>query len=215
MTPKAIIFDLDGTLADTLAGIAWSMNHILEQLGLPAHETDAYRRMIGDGARKLVQRALPDDWADRVDEISAMYLPLLEREGAKRSTVFAGVPAMLEQLSTRGVRLAVLSNKPHDATRDVVDHLFPDHPFAIVRGHIDRTPVKPDPASAREVLGELGIESSEAWYVGDSDVDMQTAHNAGLRAIGVSWGMRGRAELEAHDADHVIDTPGELIELLD
>jgi phosphoglycolate phosphatase len=213
MRPQAILFDLDGTLADTLAGIAWSMNHALEQLGLPTHPADRYRRFVGNGIEKLVERALPDDWADRVDEITAMYRPILEAEGTPRTNVFDGVPEMLEQLAARGLRLAVLSNKPHKATCDVVAHLFADHDFAVVRGHVDGTPVKPNPASARQVLAELGIQASGAWYVGDSDVDMQLAHNAGLRAIGVTWGMRDRAELQAHGADAIIDHPAELLAL--
>lgn len=213
MRPQAILFDLDGTLADTLAGIAWSMNQLLEKLGLPTHPTQRYRKFVGNGIDKLVERALPDDWADRVDEITAMYRPILEAEGTSRATVFDGVPEMLQRFAACGLRLAVLSNKPHKATCDVVAHLFADHDFAVVRGHVDGTPVKPDPTSARQVLNELGIAPSEGWYVGDSDVDMQLAHNADLRAVGVTWGMRDRAELQANRADAIIDQPAELLAL--
>jgi len=210
-----MIFDLDGTLADTLAGIAASMNRTLAELGFPTHPTDAYRRFVGNGVRKLVERALPPEAADRVDEVTAIYRPRLETEGTAMATVYPGIHAMLDRLVERGVRLAVLSNKPHEATGDVVAKLFANQRFDVVRGHVDGTPVKPDPTSAIEVLSELGVEPLRAWYVGDSDVDMQLAHNAELKAIGVAWGLRGRAELKASGADHVIDTPGELIGLLD
>ena len=215
MAPKAILFDLDGTLADTLEGIAWSMNHTLDQFGLPTHPVDAYRRFIGNGVRKLVERALPPGEADRLDEVMAAYMPLLESKGAEMSTAYDGIDAMLGGLAQREVSTAVLSNKPHQATVDVVRHLFPGHRFTAVRGHVDGTPVKPDPTSAHEVLDELGVGPADAWYVGDSDVDMQLAHRAGLLAVGAAWGLRGRDELLAHGARHVIGRPRDLIDLLD
>ncbi len=206
------IFDLDGTLADTLDGIAVCMNDVLARRGLPTHERDAYRRMIGNGVHKLVERALPDDQRHRATDFLAEYLPHLQQRGTELATLYEGIPQMLDALAERGVTMAVLSNKPHDATVDVVKHLLDGWPWRIVRGHVEGTPVKPDPTTALQICDELGVAPDGVFYVGDSNVDMDLATHAGFIGLGAGWGIRGRAELEAHGARHVFDSPGQLVD---
>jgi len=215
MVPQAILFDLDGTLADTLAGIAQCMNDVLARYDLPMHEPDAYRRMIGDGITKLVERALPDDQRHRVEPFIAAYLPHLETHGTSLARLYEGVPMMLDTIVERRIPMGVYSNKPHDATAAVVGQLLDRWPWQVVRGHLADTPVKPDPTVALQLCGELGTIPGAMWYVGDSNVDMDLAAAAGFIGIGAAWGMRGRAELEAHGAAHVLDAPDQLPALLD
>lgn len=214
MTIRAVLFDLDGTLADTLDGIAASLNQTLERFDMPTHDRDTYRRFVGNGVRKLIERAVPDDRQDQVDAVLEAYLPVLEIRGPAMSRLYPGVIETLGQLHARSLPMGVLSNKPDTATVDVVNHLMGDVPFAIVRGQVDNAPVKPDPTVALQLVGEMGADPADVAYVGDSDVDMQLAHRAGFIGVGAAWGLRGRAELAAHDADHIIDNPRALIDLL-
>lgn len=215
MTIGAIIFDLDGTLADTLDGIVESMNRTLERFGMPGHARDAYRRFVGDGVRKLVERAVPADRRDRVDAVLGAYLPELRERGGAAATLYGGVAETIEALAERGMPMAVLSNKPHDATVDVVDRLLGLDRFVEVRGQRGGEKVKPDPTVALGIADRLGVEPGRIGYVGDSDVDMNLAHNAGFIAIGAGWGIRGADELRTHDAACVIGEPTELLELVE
>ncbi len=218
MRPDAIIFDLDGTLADTLAGIAASMNQTLADFGYPTHPTDAYRRFVGDGIHKLIERALPpppETDAQERERFLEAYLPRLSARGEAMNKPYPGITDMLDGLAARGLRLAVLSNKPHDATVACVDDLFGLDRFTLVRGHVESVPLKPDPGSVQPMLEELDVEAGRTFYVGDSNVDMDLANAAGMIGIGAAWGLRGRAELEAHGATHVIDHPMELVPLIE
>ncbi len=214
--PQAILFDLDGTLADSLDGIAASMNATLERFAYPTHPIDAYRRFVGDGVHKLVERALPPE-ADahaRARFLDA-YLPMLHERGTALARPYGGVPEMLDQLRERDVPLAVLSNKPHDSTVACVEALFDPTLFAAVRGHVDGTAVKPDPQTALAMVRDMRAGPRGVWYVGDSSIDMQLARNAGFVGVGVAWGFRGRDELAAHGATHIIDHPAELVTLIE
>jgi len=214
MTLDAILFDLDGTLADTLDGIVDSMNQTLERFGLPTHPKDDYRRFIGDGVRKLVERATPDDQQGLVDAVLEAYLPALTDHGGAAATLYGGIPQTLDAVAARGMPMAVLSNKPHDATVKLVDRLLGLERFVEVRGQRDGEKVKPDPAVALNLAGRLNLPPARIGYVGDSGVDMALAHNAGFVAIGAAWGFRGPEELRAHHAAHVLDRPTELLDLL-
>jgi phosphoglycolate phosphatase len=214
MRIEAVIFDLDGTLADTLDGIVVSLNEVLQQFGFPIHDRQAYRRFIGDGVEKLVERALPTDRLDLRDEVLELYLPLLTRRGRELSQPYEGVDRVLDELTRRGLPFAVLSNKPHEQTVDVVAHLFSAWSFRVVRGWQANGPLKPDSRAASEIASVLDVPSRHCAFVGDSGVDMQTAINAKMIAVGAAYGLRGRDELIAAGADQIIDTPTELLDLI-
>ncbi len=219
MPPYAFLFDLDGTLLDTLADLGSACNRMLEARGWPGHPVDAYRRMIGNGFVKLVERALPPgileglgpgDLDGLVAEGKAEY----SRHLADATRPYPGMAEAVSRLRARGCRLGVLSNKPDPQTQALVETFFPGL-FHAVRGGRQGVPLKPDPAAARAMLGELGADRQETWYVGDSDVDMITARNAGLAAIGVSWGFRGEAEVAAAGASRIVRHPSELCAFAD
>ncbi len=214
MTIQAVIFDLDGTLADTLDGIVVSLNEVLKQFGLPTHDRQTYRQFIGDGVEKLVERALPSDRRSLRDEVLELYLPLLTIRGRELSQPYEGVDRVLDELTRRALPYAILSNKPHEQTVDVVAHHFSGWSFRIVRGWKVGCPVKPDPRAALEIARELDVPSGHCTFVGDSGVDIQTAINAKMIGIGAAYGLRGRDELIAAGADQIIDTPIELLDLI-
>ncbi|MDO5536984.1 MAG: HAD-IA family hydrolase [Desulfovibrionaceae bacterium] len=213
MAFSAFVFDLDGTLLDTLADIALAANTLLERHGWPAHPLDSYRRFVGSGFRMLVRRAMPPDALAGLDEAA---LDALVREGKElysaglwvKTAPYPGVTDALKALSARGCRLAVLSNKPDEQTARLVEHFWPGL-FEIVRGGREGVPLKPDPAALLAIVKEFGLAREQVGYVGDSDVDMLTAANAGLFSLGVTWGFRGEAELAAAGAGALIREPGE------
>lgn len=212
----AVLFDLDGTLADTLGDIAAAMDRVLRAAGLPAHSRDAYRQFVGSGARVLVERALPVAHQERIDEILAAFLTDYGAHLVVESRPYPGIEALLADLVALAAppALAVLSNKPHAATERVVAELFGAHPFARVYGHRDGWPKKPDPRAALALAGELGVDPSACLFVGDTAVDMQTAKRAGMVGVGCAWGFRDREELEAAGAAVVIERPAQLLDLV-
>jgi phosphoglycolate phosphatase len=210
---RGVIFDLDGTLVDSLRDIADAMDHVLEQLELPKPSFVEYERFIGDGARLLVRRAL----GGRADLEEAALAAFRERYSARltvHTRPFPGIAPLLGELSRRNVPSAVLSNKPHPATVKMVRELFPTHSFVAVLGHRANTPTKPDPSSALELARSLSIAPSNVLFVGDTAVDVQTARAAGMVPIGVAWGMRTVEELRDAGAAHVLDSPNDLVSLL-
>ncbi len=215
-TPQGIIFDLDGTLLDTLEDLAASMNTVLERMGWPVHPVDAYRCFVGNGVAMLVQRALPED--QRRESIIEQCVQAMRREYARRwaeqTRPYAGVTELLEKLAAGDAPLNILSNKPHDATQEMVRHFFPKTPFRIVAGAVADKPRKPDPTVALEMAEKLGIAPEATLFVGDSNTDMQTAKAAGMTALGAAWGFRGREELLTSGADSVLDAPLELLRCL-
>jgi len=217
MTPKAVCFDLDGTLLDTLADLATSMNHALERLGLLTHPTDAYRTFVGAGMAMRVQRVAPAAGDDA--DLAARLLTEMRREYANRwadtTRPYDGVPELLDALQARSLPMAVLSNKPHDFTEKCVARLLARWSFARVFGVRDDVPPKPDPTGARRVARELEIAPEAFLYVGDTGTDMATARAAGMLPVGVTWGFRDADELRQAGAKHLIDDPSELMGLVD
>jgi phosphoglycolate phosphatase len=214
----AAIFDLDGTLLDTLADLADSMNSVLEDLGYPTHPVDAYRTFVGDGVGNLVKRALPPEWHERarrepafLETCVASMREAYELRWATKTAPYPGVPELLRELAARGVRMGVLSNKPHDFTAKIVAHFLPDIGFDAVFGAREGVPRKPDPAGVRDVLRSLGTREVETLYIGDSSTDMDTARNAGLVSVGVLWGFRTKEELLEHGAHRLVAKPRELL----
>jgi phosphoglycolate phosphatase len=217
MLTQLAIFDLDGTLIDSLGDLADAMNAVLESLGYPAHPRDNYRFLVGDGIEILVRRALPPEVVDETNIPDVVGL--MRQEYSTRWTAttrpFPGIPELLAEFAASGVPAAVLSNKPDSPTREIVGELFPDNPFAIVRGAREEVPLKPDPTSALQIAAEIGQSAGGSVIVGDTPVDMKTGRNAGMRTVGVTWGFREADELLAAGAEHIIETPMQLLEILE
>ncbi len=216
MLTRLVIFDLDGTLIDSIGDLADAMNAVLESLGHPIHPRDNYRFLVGDGIEILVRRALPPEIVDETD--IPKVVGLMRQEYSTRWTAttrpFPEIPELLAQLHARNISSAVLSNKPDFPTREIVGELFAGNPFEIVRGALDGVPLKPDPSSALGIISELGQSPHQSIFVGDTAVDMATGVNAGMRSVGVTWGFRDAHELIEAGADHVVGTPLELLDLL-
>lgn len=213
---NAFVFDLDGTLLNTLADIAQAANTLLERHGWPPHPLEAYRQFIGNGFARLVRRALPAGVLEQLhdDEVARLVQEGKEHYSARLWTLtkpYEGVPEALHALAARGCRLAVLSNKPDSQTVTLVEHFFPGL-FQAVHGSRDGIPLKPDPTSLLSVVDELGVSADKVGYVGDSNVDMLTAANAGLFSMGVCWGFRGEAELVSAGAGALIRQASELLD---
>lgn len=214
MTTPAVLFDLDGTLLDSLEDIGDAMNAVLAARGHPTHSMRAYQALVGEGARELARRALPADARSQIDDVLAAYKAHYRANLVVKSKPYEGIPALLEALSRRSIPMAVVTNKPHDVAVDIVARVFSSGTFAIVIGQRDGYPHKPDPSGALSVARELGVEPARAFFVGDTDTDMRTARNAAMRAIGVTWGFRDRAELETHGADVIVEHPEEIERLV-
>lgn len=216
MRYKAVIFDLDGTLLDTLEDLASSGNRVLAQLGYPPHPSHAYKYFVGDGMVTLVERILPEE--ERNAELLSRAVDLFRQDYAENWAVktkpYDGIGVMLDRLHALGVRLCILSNKPDEFTRLCVSRLLPDWSFELVYGQRDHIPKKPDPAGALEITRELGLEHREVLYVGDTATDMQTAARAKLDKVGVEWGFRDARELKENGADYIIDHPRKLIDII-
>ena len=215
---RAFIFDLDGTLVDSLEDIGQACNDVLASHGYPVHPLPAFRFYVGRGFHKLVNDALPEGEAAKLssDQLTALIAEARARYGENmcvRTKPYAGITEALHQLADDGHALAVLSNKPDDLTVDLVRRYFPDVPFALVRGGRDGVPLKPEPDAPLDMLRNLKALPETSFYVGDSNVDIFTARNAGMISVGVAWGFRGADELRAAQADHVIDTPQALMRL--
>ncbi len=193
---KAILFDLDGTLADTLSALAGTANHVLSEAGLETHPVDAYRLFIGNGAKVLMERAS----GRQDDALLARFIAEYDRRCLNDTPPYDGVIETLDQFKAKGLRLAVVTNKPHAQAVKLVEHLFGDR-FDAVFGNQPCYGRKPDPQSTLLAMQTLGVTADECVFVGDSAVDVQTAHAAGLPCIGCCFGFRGEAELKAAGAD--------------
>ncbi len=210
------IFDLDGTLIDTIADLARSANYALQQLHYPPHAVAAYRLMVGNGINKMIERALPEDeqTEENVLRVREVFLPYYDQHNADDSCPYAGIPPLLSSLHAAGVAIAVASNKYQAATERIISHYFPTIPFAAVFGQREGTPVKPDPAIVYDILAAAQKERGDVLYVGDSATDMRTAAAAGVAACGVTWGFRPRAELEAQQPAYIVDSAKEIYDII-
>ena len=209
---KLVIFDLDGTLLNTIADLANSTNYALKVLGYPIHEPDKYNFMVGNGINKLFERALPDGekTEENVLRVRQEFVPYYDQHNADKSRPYPGVTELLETLQTAGMQLAVASNKYQAATEKLIAHYFPNIKFTAVFGQREGIPVKPDPIIVKEILQIAKVQEEETLYVGDSGVDMQTAINAGVTSCGVTWGFRPRTKLESFHPDHIVDNAEEI-----
>ena len=211
-----VIFDLDGTLLNTIEDLAAAGNHVCELHGWQTYPVDRYRYKVGNGQLKLVERLMPAEFAGdaRTFETALVEFRAYYDEHKEDHTApYPGIEDMLDALHAAGLTLAVLTNKDHEAAAPLVERYFGKGRFALVQGRVDTYPPKPAAPVTLHVLQQLQADPATTLYVGDSNVDVRTGHNAGLRVAGVSWGFRGRAELEEEGADYIADTPSQLVDI--
>ena len=214
---KACIFDLDGTLTDTLESLTYSVNATLRELGLGQITPTQCKEVVGSGARRLIEQSIQasgDPEASRIEEAMETYGRIFKIHCTYHVAPYDGIVDMLKELKKEGVQLAVLSNKPHLQTQDVVATFFEKDTFARVYGQQEGVPRKPDPAAVHMILEELGVSAEECLYIGDSDVDMLTGCAAGVPAVGVTWGFRSKEVLMEHGATYIVDKPQEIVSIV-
>lgn len=213
---ELVIFDLDGTLLDTVGDLAAACNRALSEAGYPQHPEDAYRRFVGNGISKLIERAVPEEarTQQRLEDLRGRFVEYYTDNIDRRTRPYDGIPELLAGLRLMGVKLAVASNKFHDGTVALVERFFPEIPFVAVLGQRRGVSPKPDPAVVDEIIASAGAARERVLYIGDSDVDMITARNADVESVGVVWGFRGEKELAASGADHIAFIPGDIIGLI-
>ncbi|MFH2123780.1 MAG: HAD family hydrolase [Pseudomonadota bacterium] len=213
MDIRGVIFDLDGTLLDTLEDLADAANATLTHFGYPLHAAAAYRYFVGDGLTTLIERIVPEKNRSQQDIAACMdiFLQLYAQSWDLKSRPYAGIMEMLQQLRQEGLKLSVLSNKPHAFTKLCVDRFFAADTFDFVYGQREGVPRKPDPAGAREIAALMSISPQQMLYVGDTATDMQTGNGAGMFTLGVLWGFRERKELEENKAGKIISHPSEIV----
>lgn len=211
---KACILDIDGTLLDSVESIAYVANHVLESYGLPAQPVEDYKYFAGDGAYELMKRALRaagDTELKYFEEGAKKYRDFFAEDPLYHVKAFDGMTETLLELKNRGVALGVCSNKPHPASIGAIEGIYGKGCFAVIQGQEDGVPRKPSPEIAWLVADKCGVRPEECMYVGDTNTDMQTGKAAGMYTIGVTWGFRDRAELEANHADIIIERPEQLL----
>lgn len=212
---KLVIFDLDGTLLNSIADLGNAANHALEQCGFPTHPIAAYKKFVGSGVRKLIERVLPESARsdERIDTMLPYFREYYDSHLACDTRPYNGIPELLEELTRRGIAVAVASNKYQAAVETLIGHYFPDIPWAAVEGQKEGVPVKPDPSIVFEILGKCPTPKADVLYVGDSGIDMETARRACVDSAGVTWGFRPVAELREYRADNIIEVPSAILRL--
>ncbi len=213
---KAIIFDLDGTLLNSLIDIADSVNYVLKKYNMPTHKFEDYKYMIGNGVETLVKKALPSniseqDFSKYYSEISDVY----RKNQMNKTHPYNGIVDLLKTLNNRNISVNILSNKPDNFTKEVVSHYFNNINFDIIRGAKQGVPKKPAPDAVFDIISSLKLNKEDFLYVGDTSTDMQTAKNAELTSVGVLWGYRTEKELKDNGADYIISKPEEILKILD
>lgn len=212
---KAVIFDLDGTLLNTIDDLGDSVNYVLKKHNYPTFSIEEYKYKVGNGMRKLIERSLPksEQTDEKIEQILAEFMAYYGEHKMDKTAPYDNIEQLLKTLKQKGVKTAVVTNKAHISAKPLMDEVFPDL-FDAVIGQKEGVPTKPDPTSVFAVLKELGVSADECLYLGDSGVDMQTAKNAGIFGIGVLWGFRKADELIENGAKKLIGKPQELLELL-
>lgn len=206
-----VIFDLDGTLLNTIEDLTDAGNWVCQNHGWPTHTVEEYKRYVGNGMAKLAARFVPESWRtpEKLKQVLDEFMPYYDVHKADKTAAYAGMPEAVEQLKRAGVSMAVLSNKADEMAAPVVEYYYPGL-FPMVQGALPDCPTKPDPTLLRRLMERMGAGQDNTLFVGDSNVDIRTAKNGGLTSCGVLWGFRARNELEAEGADHLVETPDEL-----
>ena len=214
---KLIVFDLDGTLINSLEDLADSANHVLVQHGFPTHPVDAYRYFVGDGVRKLIERILPEEERNdaQIEQCRQEFVAYYRIHMEDKTSVYPGMTELLKALKDKGLKIAVATNKVHVAVAPLMAKYFPNILFDSMIGQREGVPVKPHPQIMFDILKETGCQPSEALHVGDTATDMQLAHRAGIESVGVLWGYRPLEELQEAGARHIIKHPLDLLKIID
>ena len=211
-----VIFDLDGTLLKTIDDLANATNYALQTLGFPTHGLWIYPTLVGNGVTRLIERALPDDarTEKNVHDALAAFKEYYDEHCCDTTVPYPGIPELLEDLSAKGVNLAVTSNKYQEAVTKIISHYFPDANFRAILGNIDGFPRKPDPSIVFKALSICPTPKAQTLYVGDSGVDIETARRACVESCGVTWGYRSINELKDAYADHIVSTPAQIADIV-
>ncbi|KNY28766.1 HAD family hydrolase [Pseudobacteroides cellulosolvens] len=215
MSYKAVLFDLDGTLLDTIKDISQSMNYAMQKNGLPVYAIEEYKYLVGEGVYNLAKKALPEHLQNEetINCIVAQMKEHYEKHWADNTVLYEGIPELLNYLTSKGYKLSILSNKPHSFTQKIADKLLDKWQFDVIFGERKPIPIKPDPASALEIASIMGVNPQDFLYLGDTSVDMYTANNAGMYAVGVTWGFRKKDELLKSGAKLIINHPMKLSQI--
>lgn len=212
---KLVIFDLDGTLLNTISDLGQACNYALENLGFATHPIQAYAYMVGNGVRNLMRRAQPDANEETIDRLLEKFIYFYNLHCLDNTKPYPGINELLEALKEKGISAAVASNKYQEATSKIISGCFPQYPFVAVEGQIEGRHKKPDPSIIFSILEKFPVPKRDVIYVGDSAVDIETAKRACVESIGVSWGFRPASELRLANADHIISHPSEILQRLD
>lgn len=211
---KLAIFDLDGTLLNTISDLGAATNFALRTLGYSEHPIKAYNYMVGNGVRKLIERAQPDADAEEVERIFSVFREYYDEHCTDTTEPYPGIPELLTELTDKGVSLAIASNKYQEATEKIIKHFFPEFQFVAIKGQVPERPVKPDPSIIFSILNEYPTPKQDVLYIGDSAVDIETARRACVENVGVTWGFRPVSELRKAFADHVVSQPSEIMHFM-
>lgn len=212
---RLVIFDLDGTLLNTLGDLAESCDYVLKKDGLPQHTFEEYCHFIGTGVTRLVERAIPENLRtpEKVIRLREEFVDYYYHHIAEHTTPYPGIPELLKALTDRKIKIAVASNKFQQGTEKLIRLFFPDTPFVAVCGQRENVPLKPDPRMILDILQIAGVRKEEVLYVGDSGIDMIAATEAKVCPVGVTWGFRSLNELIENQAVHIVNTPSEILEI--
>ncbi len=216
MKEKAFIFDLDGTLIDSLTDIALCANKVLEEFKLPTHSIEDYKTFVGGGAEVLIENCTPKNSSEElIQKVLEQFKIVYDQNLQGNTQPYDGVYELLERLKNQNCKLGVLSNKPHKFTLKYVEQFFSSYNISEAHGQKENVPKKPNPIGAINIAKAFDIAYEDIYFIGDSDVDMKTAKNAGMIAVGVRWGFRGVEELIENGADFIVDTPLDILNLLE
>lgn len=208
---KLVIFDLDGTLLNTIADLGDACNYALRTLGYSEHALATYNYMVGNGVRKLIERAEPDADPETLEHLLNLFRQYYDEHSTDHTVPYPGIPELLVKLHENGVAIAVATNKYQAAVDKIIPHFFPDIPFVAVLGQTDDRPVKPDPSIVFAALNQHPTPKADVLFVGDSAVDIETARRACVESVGVTWGFRPMSELRGAYADHIVSDPAEIL----
>jgi phosphoglycolate phosphatase len=213
---QLVIFDLDGTLLNTIDDLGNATNYALQQCGYPTHMISTYPYFVGNGINKLIERALPQDDRSQsnVMTLRRYFLEYYDKHCCDDTKSYHGIPELLQELTERGINLAVASNKYQSAVEQLIKHFFPNYNWVAVEGQKTDVPTKPDPSIVFEILNTCPTPKDNVLYVGDSGVDMETARRACIESVGVTWGFRPEKELRENYADHIISDPDDILSLI-